>query len=91
MSDRQARNWSKAKRRRERLLSTQPVVDGFSAKIKLADYDHVLCVALERDADGQRMAVSTKADRLWRHMDKHIPWNILVLLDWFVKHPPVTP
>lgn len=87
MSNRRERNWRKAKKRRDKLLAGPYVVPGFKVTTATRDFGSVLCIALERDADGLAQAVAWRADRLWRRMERLPGWSIEKLLRYFNQHP----
>lgn len=90
MSDRQARNRRKARKRLDKLIASAealPAPAGWTFNCHTFDYGRVLALCIQRDTDGLRNGVSTFADRLYRHMDA-VPQRLAGrLLAW----SPVTP
>lgn len=84
MSDRQARNARKARKRRAKLLAAAQAItiDGANVRARLSDYNYVLVVAVEWTASGMRHAVASRLDRLYRRMD-HLPEASRLLLETY--------
>lgn len=72
MSNRQARNRSKARRRRDRTLAAfraLPVPEGWTLVVEAYDYGTKLGFAVCDVWGGVRIGWRVRTDRLWRRMD----------------------